>query len=149
MKSKGILKVFLPVIALLLGLSVSSCHDDHYGPSPYFYDSYLTGYWKLMQIDGMGIPEYRTNYLYFDGYGSGLYYYYDRGQLFYKKIKYDCRDSWYSSSEYVLNILYQGESVPQTMNYSFSRDGYTLYVWWRENGRTITYTYANIPYFPF
>ena len=147
MKNK--LKILIPLVTLIFCLGFSSCRDDDYGPSRYFYDSYLTGYWQLRQINGSWVSEYQSNYLYFDGYGRGRYYYYDRGQLYYKSLKYECYEPWDSYSDLQLNILYQGDYTPQSMNYYFSNDGYTLYLWWREGGRTITYTYSYLKYFPY
>ena len=150
MKNKGTFKIFLPLIALIFSLGFSSCRDDDYGPSPYFYDSYLTGYWQLTRIDGVRVPEYQSNYLYFDGYGRGLYYYFDNyGRLYSKTLRYECFDPGYSYSDLQLNILYQGDRYPQSMNYYFSGDGYTLYLWWKEGGRTVTYAYSYLQYFPY
>ncbi len=148
-------RIVAVVAAVLLSVGLSSCYVDvGWMPSPpsgwseTFYDSRLTGYWQLMEINGTYVSRYDTNYLYFGGAGRGRYYYYDRGQAYWENTAYWCQESVNSASRYQINLQYETTGSPTTMNYWFEDGGYVLCMQWFTGNRVQTYVYKAINYAP-
>lgn len=133
-------------LMLLPALSLTSCGEDDWYPSPpygwdSFYDNRLDGYWQLVQANDAPVGQFDTNWLYFNGNGRGMYYYYSKGERYSERIGYYCQDSSYGSSRYQINIQYEYGN-PATMNYWFT--GSTLWMQWFTSNRTITYLYRPV-----
>ncbi|MDE6836173.1 MAG: hypothetical protein K2J03_04355 [Muribaculaceae bacterium] len=148
------MKRFLPVIISIigfLGLSVgmTSCgpdswyYDDSWYDDDYYGDSYdpaLSGYWQLVQVDGQSVGGMDRNFLYFNGYGRGRYYFFENGRRYVEDTYYNCQWSNTGVSDFQVNLQY-GNGYPVTMNYWFTNRGRTLWLNWRDNGRPVTYVY--------
>ncbi|MBD5189333.1 MAG: hypothetical protein HDS95_03545 [Bacteroidales bacterium] len=149
MKRKKLLRVLMG-LTMVLGMSVlfTSCDTDDYwydGPgwNDGFYDGDLNGYWELVQANSVDVVGYDKNYLYFNGRGRGLYYFWDNGRRYIEDTYYDCQYSNSGTSDYQINLQY-GNGRPTTMNYWFTHGANTLWLQWRENGRVVTYVYDRI-----
>lgn len=139
----------LAAVALLVGCvaSFSSCTDDDgwypYPPSGWnstYYDNYLTGAWRLVQVNSRPVTGYDVNYLEFYGNGRGRYYYYQNGQLYRERMAYWCEDFYGSGFNPELNLQYQsGQS--STMSYWFTDNGNSLWMQWNTSQGTVTYLY--------
>ncbi|MDE7180654.1 MAG: hypothetical protein K2N88_05600 [Muribaculaceae bacterium] len=140
------------IVALLSLIGLTNCtsstvwwDDPGYGWS--YRDPNLTGFWQLVEVNGYAVSNYNTNFLYFDGNGRGLYYYYDQGYRETEKLRYWAQEG-YTSSNYQLNIQYQ-YSAPLTSVYWFSDRFNTLWLQWvSPNGGLDTYAYRRISYAP-
>ena len=127
-------------------LSFSSCVGpgvwwDDPGPGwNSFNDQRLRGYWQLVQYNGYPVSGYNSNSFYFDGYGSGYYYYYNNGYPETEPIRYWCQDSYGGYTYYTINIQYKWSGSSQA-DYWF-QGGNTLYMEWYEGGRRQTYLYV-------
>lgn len=138
---------FAALLAFAMSSLLTSCGTDWYGPQPpvNFYDSRLTGYWQLVQINGYSVSGYNTNYMYFNGYGNGTYYYYQNNRRYYESLQYWCQENRYSSSAYQVNILYQSSYDASTMDYWFTNGTNALYLRWYDRNGTTTYLYTRYP----
>ena len=149
MKKSLQLTLMLAVVALS-GL-FTSCYNDWGAPQRpvNFYDSRLYGYWQLVQINGYAVSGNDTNYLYFNGSGNGVYYYFQNSRRYKEGLQYWCQDGYYDS-DYEINILYQSSYNPSTMNYWFSNGGNALYIQWYDysSRHTVTYLYTRYPSAP-
>lgn len=152
MKRHGLLKI---MCGLLLAIGVSagltSCGSDDWwwnGPPSGWVntinDSRLNGYWRLYQYNGELVYPGEENYLYFNGDGFGLYYYWDNGMRYTEQIRYYCQPSVSGSSNYQINIQYEYGN-PATENYWFPSGPNRLWMQWQTgSGRVVTYVYERI-----
>lgn len=141
-------KFTYPLISLLMligvTLSFASCGDD-YGPYPgppggqTFIDSDLTGNWQLYQANGVNVSPGDVNYMQFNGYGNGRYYYMSNGRWYYEGISYWCKA--YNSGTYELNIQYANGSSA-SMDYWFASRNDLFMRWTTYQGQTILYHYV-------
>lgn len=139
-------KLLLSLSALLM-LVMSSCIQTPSWNQPTFYDSRLYGYWELVQINGYPTTGYDVNYMYFNGNGAGLYYYYDRGYRYDERLTYYCTKTGYSGGYNELVIQYQNSyNGPTAVDYYFSNSGNVLYMEWYDSysRRNVIYTYSRI-----
>lgn len=147
---KHVLHKILLAILLTVGMggTLTSCGDDgwyDYPSTGNFWDSRLTGYWQLIEISpAQGGLD--TNYMFFNGSGRGIYYYYLNGRPYEDVFSYWCQDSVNGQSWYQCNIQYQSSSTPSTMNYWF-QNGY-LYFQWRNQSGVTTSIYKRVVSFP-
>lgn len=139
-------------VAAVCAVTLSSCYiDDAWSPSPpsgwndTFYDSRLTGYWKLEQVNSTDVDGYEVNYLYFNGSGRGIYYYYDDGQRYMENTAYWCQESVSGTSNYQINLQYETTGSPTTMNYWFTDSNSTLWMQWTNSDGVQTYLYSYYP----
>lgn len=138
------------LLAVIGSMSMTSCVGD-WGPVPPTtnqYDSRLNGYWQLVRINGYPIYGYDVNYMFFNGNGWGVYYYYLNNRRYSESLSYWCQNSVNNISYYQVNVKYQNTASLSTMNYSFSNGSNTLYLQWYDGGRLQTYTYTRYPYAP-
>lgn len=139
-------------ISLLSLLSLSSCDDGYWDPDPpygwnnSFYDSRLNGYWQLVQANSQVISGADTNYLFFNGSGRGVYYYYLNGRRFSEYTAYWCQQSGNGNSRYQINLQYQNGEA-STMNYWFEGSD-LLWMQWRNQSGVQTYIYRYYPRAP-
>lgn len=150
---KHTLRRFVIAITLFLGMGVAftSCDVDNWYPAgpddsgSSFWDSRLTGYWQLIEISpAQGGLD--TNYMFFNGSGRGIYYYYLNGRPYKDLFNYWCQDSVNGQSWYQCNIQYQSSSTPSTMNYWF-QNGFLYFQWRNQSGYT-TSVYKRVVSFP-
>lgn len=143
-------KLMLGMMVVMTSAMLSSCYTDWGGPQPpaNFYDSRLTGYWQLVQINGYAVSGMEVNYMYFNGSGRGIYYYFQNNRRYWENMQYWCEDSYSYYSDYTLNILYQSSYSPTEMSYWFSNGNNALYMRWYDRGQTVTYTYTRYPSSP-
>lgn len=143
---KKSLSFFIMAMILGISLSLTSCIVD-YGPGGYgnYSDSRLTGFWQLVQVNGVAITGTNVNYMYFNGQGNGNYYYFQNNRRYTERLQYWCTASNGYYQDYELNILYQYSSSPTSMTYWFTNGGNALYMQWYENGRPQTYLYTRYP----
>lgn len=138
------------LLAVIGSMSITSC-VGYVGPVPPTtnqYDSRLNGYWQLVRINGYPISGYDVNYMFFNGNGWGVYYYYLNNRRYSESLSYWCQNSVNNISYYQVNVKYQNTASTTTMNYSFSNGSNTLYLQWYDGGRLQTYTYTRYPYAP-
>ena len=141
--------LLLLCVSLMACVSFTSCDsdgDDWWGTGPYgwtFDDSRLTGFWQLIDYNGAQISPNEANYLYFNGNGSGTYYYLTGGKEERESLRYWCQDAVSGSTNYQVNIRYQYTS-PLTCNYYFSNGNNLLIMTWYANGVQYNYTYTRI-----
>ena len=141
-------KTLLLLVIALSGL-FTACQTDWGGPQNVnFYDSRLYGYWQLVQINGYAVSGAETNFLYFNGSGNGVYYYFQNSRRYSERMQYWCHQGNAYYSDYELNILYQSSYNPTTMSYWFSNGNNALYMQWYEQGRPVTYLYTRYPSAP-
>ena len=119
-----------------------------YGWDNTFYDSNLTGCWRLTTVNSSYVSGYSVNYLYFNGDGRGEYFYYDDTRPYTENIAYWCQHAVSGSSNYQINVQYESSYSPTTMNYWFSDGGHTLWMQWRNSYGIQTYTYTYEPRIP-
>ena len=136
----------------LAGLSLQSCYDDGWYPKPpygwydTFYDGRLTGYWQLDEVNSQPVGPANVDYLYFNGDGRGIYYYWDRGVKYWENTAYWCQQSnGAGASAYQINLQYQTSGSPTTMNYWFTNGNRELWMQWRNAYGVQTYIYRPIP----
>lgn len=131
-------------------LTLVSCGNDPWGPPEpvNFTDSRLTGYWQLVQVNGMAVTGTEVNFLYFSGNGNGLYYYFQNGRRYYERLQYWCQNSINSMTQYQVNILYESSYNPTTMNYRFYNGNNSLYLTWADRNGLTTYLYTRYPSAP-
>ena len=148
LKTVGLAALFVVSLTTLTGCGNINVWWDDPGPGwNTFHDNRLRGYWQLVQYNGYNVGGYDTNYLYFNGSGSGFYYYYDRGYRQREQIRYWSQDS-YGGYNYQLNLQYQysGSSIS---SYWFTNNNNYLWMQWTSyGGRTETYVYGRIAYAP-
>lgn len=113
-----------------------------------FYDSALDGCWRLTTINSQYVSGYAVNYLYFNGDGRGEYLYYDGGRRYVENTAYWCQYANGGSSNYQINLQYESDYSPSTMNYWFTDHGDTLWMQWRNSAGLQTYTYTYEPRMP-
>lgn len=144
----------LPLLAISM-LSLTSCdieEEPWWDNPPYGWESYLDtrlcGYWKLVQCNSDPVSKYETNYMYFNGNGSGYFYYFDNGYRERERLRYFCQDSGNGASNYQINIQYEFSS-PITTSYWFTHGQNTLWLQWQTYGGYVqTYVYDRINYAP-
>ncbi|MCM1291919.1 MAG: hypothetical protein NC201_07895 [Prevotella sp.] len=145
------MKRFLQIMVLMLMLApafmLTSCGDDVWspGPPPYdwdntFFDSRITGAWRLISADGRPVTGTAANYMEFYGNGKGLYTYWDNGELYSERMGYWCEAPYGSYSDYQINIQYEYSS-PVTMSYWLTGNNVLYMRWFTTNGTTVTYAY--------
>lgn len=145
--------ILASLFSLVALTGLVSCDTDYWAPAPPngwssdFYDSRLTGYWELVEIDGAYVSGYATNYLFFNGSGRGLYYYYLDTRRYTETTAYWCQRSVNGASRYQINLQYQYSSSPNTMNYWFEGRDYLCMEWRNQTGYH-TYVYRYYPYAP-
>lgn len=144
-------KLLLALVMVLSGLTLTSCYvDSSWSPAPpygwndTFYDQRLNGYWELVEVNGRGVGGYDVDFLYFNGYGRGTYFYYYNGRRMWETTAYWCQDAVSGSSYYQINLQYETSGSPTTMNYWFGDRGYTLFMQWRTSYGVQTYVYRAI-----
>lgn len=121
---------------------------DYPGDDWGYSDRRLAGYWQLVQYNSDPVYPNEANYLYFNGNGTGLYYYLDNGFRECERLRYWCQNSYGSASPYQINIQYEYSS-PLTTSYWFTHGNNTLWLQWQTgNGRVQTYVYDRIQYAP-
>lgn len=145
LKTIGVTSLLVIAMTTLSGCGPVNVWWDDPGPGwSSFQDYRLQGYWQLVQYNSDPVSGYNTNFMYFNGNGSGYYYYYDGGYREREQIRYWCQDSYTSSTSYEINIQYQygGSS---TSNYWFTHGNNTLWMQWMTNGgRVETYVYDRV-----
>lgn len=154
MKGTVKLRNFLVVIVavVIASVSLTSCDDDGgWCPLPpdgwnTFYDSRLDGYWELVQANSVQIGGTDSNWLFFNGTGRGVYYYYLNGRPYSETLAYWCQRSVNSNSRNQINIQYS-QSNPSTMNYWFEGPD-TLWLQWRNQSGVQTYIYRAVSQAP-
>ncbi len=154
MKNISLRKSLLPFLLSCLALmSLTSCDVEPWNPYPpnnwtnNFYDSRLNGYWVLESINNRPVTIYDTNYLFFNGSGRGVYYYYLNNHRYTQTMAYWCQDSGSGASRYQINIQYAGNGQASTMNYWFSGRSYLYMQWYNQSGLQ-TYVYRSYPAAP-
>lgn len=131
--------------AIVLSANLTSCSDNEgwypEHPSTYnsFFDRALTGYWKLVQVNGNNISSSETNYIYFNGNGGGNYFSYDNGAETVTPVKYNCSGSDSALTQTQLNIQY-GSQPPRSMLYWVNNN--RLWLQWNSGDTVTTYVYA-------
>lgn len=146
----------LSIVVVIAGaLMMTGCSVDvGWNPLPpngwnnTFYDSALDGCWRLTTINSQYVSGYSVNYLYFGGYGSGEYLYYDNGRRYVERTAYWCQRVNNGNSGYQINLQYESDYSPTTMNYWFTYNGDTLWMQWRNSYGLQTYTYTYEPRVP-
>lgn len=146
--------LFIVATAITLALSFTACDDyDDWGPYPpggwnnVYYDSRLSGYWQLVEANSRPVYGEDSNWLYFNGGGRGVYYYYLNGRPFRETLAYFCQDTYGGPTNYQINVQYQnGES--STMYYWFEGRN-TVVMQWRNNAGMQSYVYRRTGYAPF
>lgn len=145
----------MSAMALTASCALTSCIDND-GPwwdePGYGWDSFndqrLEGYWKLVQYNSDPVSDGAANYMYFNGDGSGYYYYLDNGYRERERLRYWSQDSGNGASRYQINIQYEYSS-PLTTSYWFTHSNNTLWLQWQTSGgRVQTYVYDRINYAP-
>ena len=154
---KKIYAKILGVAAIVAAsLSLTSCddggpwYDGYYPPNGWnstFYDNRLNGYWELVQYNSYPVDPGEKNYMYFNGDGRGLYYYWQGGRRYTTGMVYWCQSSNTGTSQYQVNIQYEGGGS-ETTNYWFVGNNTMTMQWMTTNGRTETYVYDRIGYAP-
>ncbi|MCM1219041.1 MAG: hypothetical protein NC548_31550 [Lachnospiraceae bacterium] len=145
---KTVLLKSLAVAALIVTASsvFVACDSDYWDPYPpsgwdtNFWDSRLDGYWQLIQINSQPVSNADTNWLFFNGSGRGIYYYYFNGQRYSELTAYWCQPSVSGQTRYQLNLEYQSTSTPTTINYWFEGTD-VLWMQWRNQSGIQTYIY--------
>ncbi len=148
---KKIRKLMLfAIVAAGISAGFTGCtDDDDWVPVPpyswqnAFHDQNLNGFWQLTQINGQPAGEDQANYLYFEGNGHGEYYYYFNGEQKEEETLYWCRQV-NGVTRYQINLQYESNTQPVTMNYWFTDNGQNLWMQWRANMATETYVYTRI-----
>lgn len=148
---KTLLKVLgFFVLTVISAVGLSSCDDGYepwWGDPGYgwgFQDRRLEGYWQLVQYNSDPVPLNSANFMYFDGFGYGDYYYLDNGSRMIEELRYWCQDAVSGTSNYQINIQYQYSS-PLTTSYWFTHGNNTLWLQWQTGGgRVQTYVYDRI-----
>ncbi|MCM1377990.1 MAG: hypothetical protein NC097_01540 [Clostridium sp.] len=143
----------LTILATLSSLCFTSCDDDDYYWNPYppngwdntFYDSRLNGYWELVSTNSIAIGAYDTNWLFFNGSGRGVYYYYLNSERYSENTAYWCQVSG-GPSTYQINLQYENGQA-STMSYWFDGPS-VLYMQWRNQSGLQTYVYRRVAYAP-
>lgn len=151
MKRTGKTRVLLVALVTFFSVTLfTSCDSDDgywWGTPPYgwnFQDNRLNGYWQLVQYNSDPVPVNETNYMYFNGNGSGMYYYLDNGDREQEQLRYWCQDAVSGASNYQINIKYEYSS-PLTTSYWFTHGANTLWLQWATGGgRVQTYVYDRI-----
>ena len=110
-----------------------------------WYDSYLTGKWRLVECNGKPVGTYDTNWIEYYGNGRGMYYYYSYNRPYSERIAYWCQEPASPNSPYQINIQYE-DGTTSTMNYWFQRNDTELCMQWRDHGTLVTYVYAAVSY---
>ena len=147
------LSLFSLLSAMLVLLSLTSCEVEPWNPYPpnqwtnNFYDSRLNGYWMLESINNVPVSRYDANYLFFNGSGRGVYYYYLNNHPYSETLAYWCQNSGMGVSRYQINIQYAGNGQASTMSYWFD-GGYYLYMQWTNQSGRQTYIYRSYPRAP-
>ncbi|MDE5843097.1 MAG: hypothetical protein K2H35_05110 [Muribaculaceae bacterium] len=150
---KWIRSMLLAAVMILSGVGLTGCYvdGDIWNPAPpmgwndTFYDSNLNGYWQLVEINNMRVTGYDVNYLFFNGYGRGRYYYFYRGARYWENTAYWCQYAVSGQSNYQINLQYESSGSPTTMNYWFEDRGRTLIMQWRNYDGWQTYVYVAYP----
>lgn len=137
-------------LALLAAGTLTGCVADGWYPVPpsgwtSWYDSGLTGKWRLVECNGQSVGAYDTNWMEFYGNGRGMYYYYSYNRPYSERIAYWCQQPASPNSPYQINVQYEDGSTA-TMNYWFQRSGTELCMQWRDHGTLVTYVYASVSY---
>lgn len=153
MKQTSVLRRFslVALFSIMLAVSFTSCDDDYYwDPAPPvgygdFWDSRLTGYWQLVGINGYTVSGTDTNYMFFNGSGRGVYYYYLNGGRYTELTAYWCQRAVVGATRFQMNLLYSGNSSATTVNYWFADGGRQLYMQWRDQSGVETYLYNMYP----
>lgn len=138
-------------LALLSAMTLTSCVDNEgvwWDNPPYGWETYndprLEGCWKLVQYNSYPVYDHETNYLCFDGYGGGYFYYLDNGYEQRERIRYYCQESYGGASNSQLNIQYEFSS-PITTNYWFTNGNNNLWMQWQTyDGHVETYVYDRV-----
>lgn len=157
--SAGFRKLFRSIVlavSLLTGATLlTGCAVDFgwdptppYGWNNTFYDNALNGCWRLTTINSQYVSGYAVNYLYFGGNGRGEYLYYDNGRRYVENTAYWCQATNMGNSGYQINLQYENDYAPTTMNYWFTDGGNTLWMQWRNSYGLQTYTYTYEPRMP-
>ena len=144
----------LAVVVIMTLVGMTSCVDPDgpfVGYPGYGWDGNdprLEGYWQLVQYNSDPVPANAANYLYFNGRGSGYYYYLDNGYREIERLLYWCQISNSGASNNQINIQYE-YSNPLTTSYWFTHGENTLWLQWQTGGgRVQTYVYDRINYAP-
>lgn len=147
---KIFVRLFAAVAIIFSATALTSCYvDSTWNPNApngwndTFYDQGLNGYWQLVEINGYRVTGYDVNFMYFNGRGRGIYYYYYNGRRMWENMAYWCQNASYGSSYYQININYESGS-PTTMNYWLTDGANTLCMQWRNGNGLQTYVYARI-----
>lgn len=143
--------MMLAAAVLLSATALTGCtdpDDDWWGGPPSGWDTLndgrLAGYWMLVQYNSEPVSAAEANYMYFNGNGSGYYYYLDNGYREREQLRYWSQYSNSGTSDYQINIQYEYSS-PLTTNYWFTHGNNTLWMQWRTSGgRVQTYVYDRI-----
>ena len=145
----------LALTGLAAATGLTGCGVDYsWNPTPppgwssTFYDSDLNGYWRLVEVNSQYVSSYDTNFLYFNGDGRGVYYYYSNGRRYWENTAYWCQRAYGGTSSYQINIQYESSGAPTTMNYWFTDRGDILWMQWRNEYGLQTYVYSYQPYAP-
>lgn len=149
---KKILRIAGMLLLVLAGVTgMSSCGNtiwwDTPGNSYNYTDPRLEGIWKLVQINTQDIPSRNANFLQFDRYGTGYYYYYDNYREYREDLRYWCEQG-YQGAYNSINIQYRGGGG-MSGTYWFTNNYHTLCLQWvTANGSVETYVYDWTPYRP-
>lgn len=140
----------IAALALLAAGSLTGCVADGWYPVPpsgwtSWYDSGLTGKWRLVECNGQSVGAYDTNWMEFYGNGRGMYFYYYYNRPYSERIAYWCQQPASPNSPCQINVQYEDGSTA-TMNYWFQRSGTELCMQWRDHGTLVTYVYASVSY---
>ena len=141
--------IAVALMALMLPMMTSCDNDDYWDPYPpygwdnNFYDSRLDGYWQLIRANSYEVSRADTNWLYFNGNGRGVYYYYLNGRPYSELTAYWCQATGGGVSRYQINLQYEGSGQSSTMYYWFE-DQDTLWMQWRNQSGIQTYVYRYI-----
>lgn len=143
---KKTIRLLLSALVVAMSGLFTSCYHEWGGPQPplNYYDSRLTGYWQLAYINDYPVSRYEVNYLYFDGYGRGEYFFYDYNRPVVDRLEYWCDD--YGSPQ--ITIQYESQYYPSTMYYWFGNRGNELYLEWYNGPYPRTYTYIRYYSYP-
>ena len=144
----------LAVLTMVLTVSFTSCECDDWHPVPPggfpsdFWDSRLSGYWQLVQINGYAVSGMDVNYMFFNGSGRGVYYYFLNDRRYCETIAYWCQDAVDGYSDYQVNVQYSDGGSPTTRNDWFGDGGRVLYFQWVNHSGLQTYAYTRYPSAP-
>lgn len=149
--SKWLLRALAALfVCIVVSVGLTGCDDDDdwwYSPGPGWTplnDERFAGYWELATYNGALVAPGDRNYFYFNGYGSGYYYYLQNGQAYRENTKYFVQYSASGDTRYQINIQYQYDN-PLTCDYYFNdRNSFTLQWYDRNIGEYVTYVYDRV-----